>query len=251
MSNFSNTIKKNGLKYYIFPSGLGLFKATKNYDKSGSFFLNPSGSYFFGFKNMSPDYIDAYEKEYGIIFEFLTTREYKLLALDDHETQERIYQKAPKNIKRILDINYGHLTGTRTSDNEPDRELSLYLCSKGFEGYAIHDMNTDFGGKFHDELMLCDMDGIQYVGKITTDEKVDIILEKERIKKLSVNPSRKKKDFSFISETAKPKNLFLDEEDDGETSFSRKLFGGKRRRYTRKSKNKKRTHKNKSFKKHK
>ena len=162
----------NGSIYYVVPRGFPLFKATCTYDKTQrGLNLDPRGFYFFGVKDMNPEYIKDYEKEYGIIFEFTTSREYKLLALDKHETREKIYREAPSNIQRILRENYGYLSGNRISDSEPDRELSRYLCETGYEGYAIDHMATVAGGTFHPELMFCNIDGIHYVKQITTDDR--------------------------------------------------------------------------------
>ena len=98
---------------------------------------------------MNPEYIESYEDEYGVIFEFVTMREYRLIALDDKQTQTTLYQNAPANIKRILENNYGYHNDLRNSVSGPDREISQYICSLGYDGYGIHDMRTDnMGGIF-------------------------------------------------------------------------------------------------------
>ena len=75
-------IQENGIYYYIIPKNYPLFKATNNYDiNTGGLFLTPNRFYFFGAKDENPEYIESYEEIYGIIFEFVTTREYKLLAI--------------------------------------------------------------------------------------------------------------------------------------------------------------------------
>lgn len=198
MSEETNEIKEiqeNGIYYYIIPSGYPLFKATKNYDiASGGLFLDPNGIYFFGVKNDNPEYIESYEKEYGIIFEFIVDQPYKLLALDNKNTQTKIYESAPENIQIILERNYGYKNGLRNSDYEPDRILAEYICKEGYNGYAIKNMETDFGGSFHPEFMFCDIKGINYVKKVTSDERVNEILESEKQKATSrkLKDSRKK-----------------------------------------------------------
>ncbi len=176
----------DGVIYYILPAGLPLFKATKTYDpRTQGLHLNPSGHYFFGVRNMDPGYIASYEEEYGVIFEFITTRQYKLLALDNQETQAHLYNHAPEEIKTILRKNYGYTSGIRNSVNEADQKLSNYLCTQGYEGYAIQHMETDFGGSFHPEFMICNIqNGIQYVKQVTRERQMHTILDKEREKQI-------------------------------------------------------------------
>jgi hypothetical protein len=176
----------DGMIYYIVPAGLPLFKATKTYDpRTQGLHLNPNAHYFFGVRNMDRGYIASYEEEYGIIFEFITTRQYKLLALDKQETQTQLYNSAPEDIKTILRKNYGYVSGIRNSVNEADQKLSKYLCTKGYDGYAIHHMETDFGGSFHPEFMICNIqNGIQYVRQVTGESQMHAILDKEREKQV-------------------------------------------------------------------
>jgi len=228
-----NTIQKieeNGIYYYIVPSGFPLFKATKNEDdivnNNG---LDPTKFYFFGVKNMDPKYIKSYEKEYGIIFEFTTTREYKLLALDDKATQTKLYkmENITEDIKQILEENYGYENNERDSDNDKDRKLSEFLCSNNFDGYAIHNMKTQLGGTFHDELMICKMDGINTIGKlITSPERVEQILEDTKLK--SYAPKKKERPARFFNDV------------DNDNNVNRTLFGGIKKRSYKKRSNKKR-----------
>jgi len=256
----------DGLIYYVVHRGFSLFKATCTYDKTQrGLNLDPRGFYFFGVKDMNPEYIKDYEKEYGIIFEFTTTREYKLLALDKHKTREKIYREAPPHIQRILRENYGYLSGIRTSDSEPDRELSRYLCETGYEGYAIDHMATVAGGTFHPELMFCNIDGIHYVDQITTDDtRIEQLLMNCREKALSqrlkedrknaMKQGRKIYDSDFdednTDENSRPLtnrrlnnfSLDSDDEDDKKSLFRGSLFGGLKKGTTKKHKtnNKKR-----------
>jgi hypothetical protein len=192
---------ENGMLYYIIPQDYPLFKATKSYDTaSGGLFLDPKGYYFFGVKDENPDYIESYEKEYGIIFEFITTRPYKLLALDKKETLDKLYQNAPEEIRNILDNNYGYTNGLRNSETTSDHVLSEYICrTGGYDGYAIKHMATDFDGSFHPEFMFCDISSINYVKKVTTDVRVNEILEREKEKTFSkkLKEERKNKRHSY------------------------------------------------------
>lgn len=233
-------IKENDMWYYLIPEKYPLFKATKTYDStSGGLYLNPEGYYFFGVKDETPGYIESYEKEYGIIFEFVTTRPYKLLALDKKETQDKLYQNAPEEIKLILENNYGYTNGLRNSETTSDHKLSEYICKNdyGYDGYAIKYMQTDFKGSFHPEFMFCDISGINYVKKVTTDKRVNEILEGEKEKSFSkkLKEDRKNKrnyqtsdEDSNLEKRPKPKLLFMgDDEDEGE------IGGAKRCRYKR------------------
>jgi hypothetical protein len=194
LSVFDHPIEEKGIKYYVFPAGYPLFKAKQTSAKATKFTNNfPS---FFGIKNMSHEYIEAYEEEYGIIFEYITTRKYKLLALDDKSTQTHLYTRAPSNIQKILEDNYGYTNNIRNSVGEKDKEFANYLCSLGYDGYATNVMSTDFGGKFHIELLICNAkDGIEYVQRITHDSKIDYILETGQSKRHAneLKESRKKK----------------------------------------------------------
>ena len=230
-------IQEDDIYYYVIPIGYPLFKATKKYDVTSSgLVLDPSGFYFFGVKGDDPEYIESYEDEYGIIFEFVTKREYKLLALDKKETQYKIYQDASANdnITNILEKNYGYTNGFRLSESVPDRELSQYLCKEGYDGYAIKHMATNFKGSFHPEFMFCDITGIEYVGKITTDKRADQILESAKLKTISTqmktSRAQNRSAHSSNYENTNPvKRLFdfgdFDDFDRENTSPGKRLFG--------------------------
>ena len=260
MSEEIREIQENNMTYYVIPSGYPLFKATKKYDiHSGNLLhLDPNGFYFFGIKKTNPEYIESYEEQYGVIFEFVTTREYKLLALDKKDTQRQIYQSAPPNIKSILKENYGYDNDLRLSEPEPDRILAQYLCRGGYGGYGIKYMATAFSGSFHPEFMFCNIDGIQCTGRITTDLRVEQILESQRLKTISTQMKAARsenkssiKGKRLFSSTPSPlgKRLFDDDDDymsSETTGISKRLFGGihkkrhstrRRRKSSKKSKN--------------
>jgi hypothetical protein len=222
MSVFYNKHVEDGLSYYIFPAGYPLFKALKSFRNAKDLILvlNSGTPYFFGLKNMDANYIESYEEEYGIIFEYETTQELKLLALDDKHTQKKLYASAPPNIKTILEENYGYFSGIRNSVADKDRELSNYLCREGYQGYAIHTMKTDFEGTFHPELLICN--AVDYVrvidngdnGLITTHDKAKIIiadqLQKDISKRLEEDRRKKRKGFfEYDGEIDTPKKRSL------------------------------------------
>jgi hypothetical protein len=190
-NEFKNLIEENGIKYYQFPIGFPLFKASKYINPlNPEITLEPNTPYFFGLKNMNDNYIASYEKEYGVIFEFKTLTPYKLLALDDPATLAKLFETSPRNIQQILSYNYGY-NGDLTSPNKrfsvgnSDKELAIYLCKIGYQGYAIYKMATDFKGTFHPELLICNCQGIQFVKQITSTEKMNKILDDAKLYKIS------------------------------------------------------------------
>ena len=216
MDPFTNgsisTIMDGGMAYYIIRPGCRLFKATKNSD---TLVLRPGRLSFFGVYNTDPDYIASYENEYGIIFAFETTRPCKLLALDHPATKMVLYNKVPENIKRILRRNYGYntMSGSRDSELDSDLTLSQYLCDEGYEGYATNFMETDTG-EFHPEFMICNVDGMRPLGRITNDPtKITNILQRGEIDQVSrdlkVSRKGKQKPESPYSARARPTNLFV------------------------------------------
>ena len=178
-----STIIEDGMAYYLIQAHVPLFKATK---KSNTLDLRPGRLSFFGVHNMDPAYIASYENEYGIIFAFETTRPYKLLALDHPDTKATLYARAPENIKKVLRRNYGYtMSGRRDSELDSDLALSQYLCDNGYEGYATNSMETDTG-EFHPEFMICRVDGLSLLARITNDpRKIANILERGRIDEAS------------------------------------------------------------------
>ena len=74
---------EQGINVYVIPKGTYLYRgdtpAYKYFLEDGhSFRFNP-GFYFFGTE--IPDV-----EQYGIVFEFVTTRQYQLIALDNNES---------------------------------------------------------------------------------------------------------------------------------------------------------------------
>lgn len=221
-SVFSTTITEQNYEYYTIPKGYPLYKASRISKEAMN--LASGKFYFFGVKNENTEYIESFEKEYGIIFEFQTGRPYKLLAMDKKKTVAELYQSAPPEIQTILTRNYGYGSGIRDSISEKDSKLSHYICSLGFDGYAIHTMKTPVGGNLHSEFMICDTSSIQSIKRVTTESVADNILAKEKLDK-HAREIRKKKSTNrkFLSS---PNRLF--EHSGDSPSFTRKsknLFG--------------------------
>jgi hypothetical protein len=259
LSVFENKQEETGIAYYLFPKEYPLFKATTNVHNSGVLELKPNVPYFFGLKNTNEEYIASYEKEYGIIFEYKTTRPYKLVALDDKMTQRTLYESAPENIREILENNYGYSSNIRNSVGEKDKAFARYLCSLGYDGYATNDMATDFGGKFHIELLICNVDGLDFVGQITPQDRAEYIIEDAKSRNLSkqmkeqrAENKRKRRPLREIDGNFEPRNRLFDDGNiieprnrlfDDEDMFGSNTmleFGGKRRKKTKRRTNKKR-----------
>lgn len=205
-----STIVEDGMAYYLIQRGCLLFKATKS---SATLDLRRGRLSFFGVHNLDPAYIESYENEYGIIFAFETTRPYKLLALDHPATKATLYYRVPENIKRILRRNYGYtMSGSRDSELDSDITLSQHLCDEGYEGYATNFMQTDTG-EFHPEFMICHVDGMRPLGRVTNDPtKIANILRRGEIdqvsRELKVSRKGKQRSESPYVARARPTSLF-------------------------------------------
>jgi hypothetical protein len=190
---FSKTIHEDGYEYYILPKNHRIFKASR--ESMDSMDLEPGRFYFFGVANDSQEYITSYEKEYGIIFEFETTRPYKLLAMDKPSTRATLYNSLTDkpDLKKILTENYGHNSGIRYSDSVKDKIFSNYICSQKFDGYAIHTMKTEFEGTFHPEFMICDTSSIRPVRRVSTAKVARKIWEGDKLNRLDHDMKQKRR----------------------------------------------------------
>ena len=128
------------------------------------------------------------ENEYGVTYEFITDKKYKLLALDHKETVQSlldIIQDDNTEIKRIIELNYGGKT-TRNSNLNQDLKLTKFLCENNFEGYGTKEMGTDFGGNVHAEIMICNPSNIDSPTQITVDtKKIQAIIKEYEIDRMS------------------------------------------------------------------
>jgi hypothetical protein len=216
-----------GIKYYIVPTGFELYKATKfnlapKYDSQPKQITLETGSYFFGLPapydkgtEEYETYIESYEDTYGVIYNFKTQHEFKLLALDDYNTLKYLYDdtavydiETAKNVRAVLTINYGYNPnayelGTRNSNPNDDNILVEYLKTKGI-GYAIFNMNTDFG-KFHPELFFYNItpDDIVCTGIVTEPVRYKTVEENIRMRALGEqqrNDRKKRKVFESAND---------------------------------------------------
>ena len=155
---------------------------------------------------------DIAEEEYGVTYEFKADKNYKLLALDHKDTVTTLLSTIPDvKIRKIIELQYGH-NKTRNSHLEDDLLITNYLCSMGYDGYATKELNTDFGGKFHPEIMICDPKHIKYPIQVTVDEKkINNIIENYKAKK-NAREDKEKRDAA----KKKQRSFFFMEDNDEE-----------------------------------
>lgn len=205
------------INYYILPAGSTLFRGDNIIQNINYQF--PDRVTYFAFSSIESD-------EYGMVYQLETTRDVRLVALDNSSNLSKLYENAPKNIRDILIYNYGYQEpGTekkrvRDSVHEKDTEFSNYLCSLGYEGYST-DLVEDSIDRpnFHREVMLCRPSTIIKIVKQITPE-TEREKKNEKVKERSLNnvlkDSRKlnKSKLHEVSGIIKPKSLFDDDDDD-------------------------------------
>jgi hypothetical protein len=156
-------------------------------------------------------------KEYGIVHKFQNNKRLNLLALDNID--KSFYDSVPEKIKETLTNNYGYLTGKRDSITVKDKELVKYLCDNNYDGYAItNNMPHTEGGKFHNEIAVCNMNHIKFMETLSIeddekkrlDDKHQLLMHSKYLKN-----SRKKKHRDMDVKNLKSTNV--------------KLFGGNKK----------------------
>jgi hypothetical protein len=169
--------------FYKIHKNYPLFRAISYSD--GIPYMKDNHYYFFGLKDETPEYIESYENNYGIIHLYETIKPIRLLAIDKLDKNSNFYKEAPNPIKKILEKNYGFNNKIRYSEKDADVALSDYICNvMGFDGYASNTMNTHDDGKFHPELMICNSNTkTKYIERITKGEtKIHRIIDNYRLK---------------------------------------------------------------------
>ena len=211
LSTYLQLDTNDDMYYYILPSNFSIYRGDTSIDKKSFSFPNNT-PFFFGTN------VEEVE-QYGIVFEFRTTREYKLIAIDNFQTQQRLYKNATPDIQQILKKNYGYSTSgiqTRDSVSAKDIAFSNYLCKQGYDGYAINDMDTDLD-KFHQEIVICSPQTIQLVKQITTDPKeIQRFMDKKRMVDMgkTMDVKRKKRPTSTYS---------YEDENEDDTEYSNSI----------------------------
>jgi len=148
------------ITYYIIPKGTVLYHGSNHISTPEQ--LQERRHTFFALTN---EYASKYAKETGNVFKFATNKELRLIAID--KSNETLYTNASDKIQKILDENYGfHNDHKRKSIPGKDNALSMYLCEKGYEGYAANNMNgvSEFGDDDLDpEVIICDKQNLKFI----------------------------------------------------------------------------------------
>jgi len=182
---------KDGLAYYRMPVGTRVYRGDTNayreYQETGAVTLTPGRSCFFG---LTPESV----KQYGITYEFVANKDCLLLAMDDQNVMEFLLNgSSDPKIQRILRENYGYGGGTRNSFAEADNYITAYICSLGYDGYAIMQSRTDFGGSFHKEGMLCNGGNLTFAQLVTSGGEIQPMLDEYASRKAAPQKRRPKR----------------------------------------------------------
>lgn len=225
---------------YFIPNGTTLYRGDSNFtNKDNPCLLKDKrcekGAYF---KFFTPD--ENYAYKYGLLFEFKTTTDLNLVAMDDISND--FFINAPEEIQKILKCNYGYSSHKRNSVEEKDYKVSQYICDKGYQGYAANTMKSEeFDDDLNAEVIICNPENhlipIRRINRNEDQSKLEE-LKMRRTERDRVGPRKKSR------REEKPINMgALSFGDD--SLFMGSLFGGK----TKKSKkSKKKQSKNKKTK---
>ena len=154
------TITEDDITYYIIPKGTVLYHGSNNILRPEQ--LQQKRHTFFALTN---EYASKYAKETGNVFKFETNKELRLIAID--KLNDTLYSNASDEIKKILYENYGFNNyHKRKSMQDKDKTLSMYLCKKGYAGYAANHMKgvSKFGDDDLDpEVIICDKQDLKFI----------------------------------------------------------------------------------------
>ena len=198
--------EKDDMFYYIIPKGSKIYRGDNRLKMGEKYWKDIIKRPTFFALNQE----DA-ETSYGVTYELITDKEYKLLALDNKHTISILLSKINDNkIKKIIELHYGY-KGTRNSHLEDDLKLTDHLCELGYEGYATNKMPTDFGGFFHAEIMICYPKDIHSPRQVTDETKVNKMIEDYKLNRLAreTQVNRKSKKSVFM-------NVKAEDDDDDE-----------------------------------
>ena len=239
MSAFSNAFFEkreiDGINMYIIPTGTTLYRGDSNFTD-----VNHPDLLKGDFKFFTPD--AEYADKYGIVFEFKTNKELKLVALDD--ISKDFFTSAPEEIQDILVDNYGYMSHKRDSVEEKDYEISKYICQQGYQGYAANTMESKgFDDDLDAELIICNAEEhLESIKRVTEEHRIQSKqdeLKMRRTERDRVGPQKRPR--REEEERPKPPNmgmgsLFGDDDDEEDDYKPRSLFGGKTKRKSKKAK---------------
>jgi len=163
---------------------------SNNYNNLEQDILEGKFKYFLN----QPD--DAVDEQYGVMHEFITTKNLLLIRLDDKDTQKYLYEIADETIQNIFKRNFGYENNLRDTDREHDAKMASFLCDLGYDGYLTDTMKTDGDGSFHREIVLCNpIEKVEYVKQITDDARAETLKQEWKLKQMELQDkeNRKKK----------------------------------------------------------
>ena len=225
---------------YFIPKGTTLYRGDSNFTHINDPCLLKDKKCKEGasFKFFTPD--ENYAYQYGLLFEFKTTTDLNLVAMDD--ISEDFFINASKRIQDILEDNYGYSSHKRNSVEEKDYELSQYICDNtDYQGYAANTMKSKgFDDDLNAEVIICNPENhLIPIRRIDRDEDQSKLekLEMRKTERDRVGPQKKPR------REVKPINMgalsFGDDDEDEGPPVSRSLFGGKTKKSTKTKKSKK------------
>ena len=227
-SGIKGAYKKDNM--YFIPTGTTLYRGDSKFTDIDNTDLLKGDYKFF-----TPD--ENYAYKYGLLFEFKTTTDLNLVAMDD--ISEQFYNKALKShvdIAKIMEDNYGYgeKPQKRDSDQKKDNAMSKYICDERYQGYAANTMKSEgFDDDLNAEVIICNPENhLIPISRIIRDEDQSKLYElnMRRTKPDRVGPSKKPR-----REVKPPSMGSLAGEDD--SLFRGSLFGGKTKK-SKKSKKK-------------
>ena len=160
------TITEDDITYYIIPKGTVLYHGSNRIFTPE--LLQERHHTFFALTN---NYAKKYANKTGKVLKFETNKELRLIAID--KPNETLYRNASDEIQKILDENYGfHNDHKRKSISDNDNALSMYLCKKGYAGYAANHMDgvSILGDDDLDpEVIICDKHNLKFIELIQNE----------------------------------------------------------------------------------
>ena len=199
MSGFSNGFFEkreiDGIHMYIIPAGTTLYRGDSNFTD-----INDSELLKEDYKFFTPD--RNYADKYGIVFEFETTTDLNLVAMDD--ISDQFFKDAPEspvNIKKIMRENYGYgeKPQTRDSVQDKDKAMSKYICGKKYQGYAANTMKSKgFDDDLNAEVIICNPEKhLKPIRRVTEESKIQSKLYDLQLRKAEhdrVGPRKTERD---------------------------------------------------------
>lgn len=211
----------DALKTHVLASGRSVFKGDTGLYERGF----EVGDRPFVADAQQPVYVafDAESaKQYGVVLEFTVSEPLVLVELTDAATMEALHASAPADVQTVLEENFGYgASGKRVSEHAADNRLATYLCSMGYDGYALtSQMETEWYA-FHEEAAICrKQDQLVIKGVASSADEIAYT----RINRMDKESRRQSLREARSSKKAKP-----GPGSSGLSGLSQRLFGGRKR----------------------